>query len=244
MATHGVTAVERALAVIECFRDGDGPLSLKILAERSGLNKATIIRLIVSLEKFGYIVRTGQGEYDIGPMFMHFGSIYQASFSMSQHAVPILRQLMQQTGHSTQLYVREGDMRYCLHRVASTAILRINVREGERRELLPGSSGKVMLAFSDDPDERVGWADVRETYFAINDRERHQDIVSIGAPVFGPNGKLVAAMTVNGPTGRFDAAAIHRSRPFLLEAAARLTAALGGDRRVFAAAMEKAKVPA
>ena len=50
--TGGVEAVERALRVLDSFEPGDAGLSLKEVADRSGVNKATILRLSVSLEKF------------------------------------------------------------------------------------------------------------------------------------------------------------------------------------------------
>ena len=53
--TGGVEAVERALRVLDIFVPGDAGLSLKEVADRSGINKATILRLSVSLEKFGHI---------------------------------------------------------------------------------------------------------------------------------------------------------------------------------------------
>ncbi|MDO9217858.1 MAG: helix-turn-helix domain-containing protein, partial [Lacisediminimonas sp.] len=45
----GVAAVERALAILNSFRPGDGSLSLHDIAERTGLYKSTILRLIVTL---------------------------------------------------------------------------------------------------------------------------------------------------------------------------------------------------
>ena len=43
--TGGVEAVERALRVLDSFEPGDAGLSLKEVADRSGVNKATILRL-------------------------------------------------------------------------------------------------------------------------------------------------------------------------------------------------------
>jgi hypothetical protein len=42
--TGGVEAVERALRVLDSFEPGDTGLSLKEVADRSGVNKATILR--------------------------------------------------------------------------------------------------------------------------------------------------------------------------------------------------------
>ena len=56
-AVKGVSAVERALAVLSAFRRGDGALSLAELAERTGLVKSTIMRLAVSLQRYRLLAR-------------------------------------------------------------------------------------------------------------------------------------------------------------------------------------------
>lgn len=242
MATGGVAAVERALAIIECFRESSGFLTLQEISDRTKLNKSTIIRLIVSLEKYGYMQRVGQGEYGVGPTFMHFGSVYQSSYSLAEHALPVLRRLMSDTGHSTALFVREGDSRICLHRIDSNAVLRTNIREGERRELLPGSSGKVILAFSRDEAERADWDDVRQRMYAINSEERRKDVSSIAAPIFRQDGSLAAAVTVSGPSSYFDAESVAVNRVLLLRACSLLTHRLGGDASVFARVLDEDQV--
>lgn len=66
-AAGGVAAVERALSILDAFRAAQGELSLATLAERTGLYKSTILRLIVSLEAGGYIRRIESGNYQLGP---------------------------------------------------------------------------------------------------------------------------------------------------------------------------------
>ena len=61
-AVKGVSAAERALAVLTAFRRGDGALSLAELAERTGLVKSTIMRLAVSLQLYPP-ARTPAGRY-------------------------------------------------------------------------------------------------------------------------------------------------------------------------------------
>lgn len=53
--TQGVTAVERALAILDAFL-GEGSRGLADLAKATGLAKPTVLRALVSLERTGYIV--------------------------------------------------------------------------------------------------------------------------------------------------------------------------------------------
>ncbi|MGY9013956.1 MAG: IclR family transcriptional regulator domain-containing protein, partial [Rhodospirillales bacterium] len=170
MSGERANAVEKALLIIESFRGGNGRLTLKEITERTQLNKATIIRSIASLEKFDY----------------------QNSFQFSDHALPIMRNLVSETDNSAGLFVRDGDMRVCLHKVGSSATLLSSLQEGDRRSILPGGTGKVMLAFSDDPIEFEGWAEIRNSFHFVNIGDRHPEFSSLASPVFKRDQKLAA----------------------------------------------------
>ena len=51
MGNEGVVAVEKALALLDCFRPGDESLTLTALAQLSGYHKTTVYRLMNSLER-------------------------------------------------------------------------------------------------------------------------------------------------------------------------------------------------
>ena len=70
-------AVDRALIILQAFRDGDASLSLSEIANRTGYYKSTILRLLRSLESFSYIVRGSDGRYRIGPAAWQLGVLFQ-----------------------------------------------------------------------------------------------------------------------------------------------------------------------
>src|SRR3712207_9376492 len=73
MSEDRVEAVERALTILEAFREGEEALSLAALAEKTGFYKSTILRLAASLEGFGYLAREARGLYRLGPGFWRPG---------------------------------------------------------------------------------------------------------------------------------------------------------------------------
>jgi len=227
MENKGVTAVDRAFSIIECFGPGESSLNLQTLAARTGLNKATIIRLIASLEKAGCMVRRAHGEYALGPALLRFGSVYQSSFHLSDSIMPILRDLVRQCGETAAFFIRDGDMRICLHRVETESVLRLHIREGEARPLLPGGTGMVLRAFSgaDDP----GSDRIRDDHFVINIGGREAEISSVAAPVLQPHGVLVGTVSITGPTAKFIDGKADEFVRYLLPAAAELTRLCGGD---------------
>lgn len=230
LAENSTTSIERALKILEAFKSGDGRLSLQDLAGRTDLNKATIIRLIASLEKFNYVQKYEKGSYMLGPAFLPLAKVYSSSFMLSEHAVPILRNLANQTDQSAAYFIRDGEMRLCLFKIESpTSALITRLKAGDRLPILPSGTGKVLLAFSENAEERSGWLDVANAMMAVNVGERSNEIASIAIPVFGPDQKLKGTVSVSGVPSEFEPALIDQYRPHVARAAARLTMLLGGD---------------
>jgi DNA-binding IclR family transcriptional regulator len=227
MGRRGVTAVDRAFSIIESFRAGEESLSLRSLAARTGLNKATIIRLIASLEKAGCMNRLSHGAYALGPALLRYGSLYQSSFHLADHLMPVLRGLVRQTGETAAFFVRDGDMRICLHRIESNSALRLHLKEGERHPLLPGGTGRVLLAFSH--EDGPAFDQIRKDYFVLNIGEREPEISSVAAPVLRAGSDLVGTVSLTGPTGKFTDGQADSFVRALLPAAGELTRLCGGD---------------
>ena len=61
MGNDGVAAVEKALALLDCFKPGAEALSLAALAQASGMHKTTVYRLMTSLERMRYVIRSESG---------------------------------------------------------------------------------------------------------------------------------------------------------------------------------------
>ncbi|HEV2009132.1 MAG TPA: IclR family transcriptional regulator [Burkholderiales bacterium] len=227
----GVAAVERALTVLAVFADRDDALTLAQIAQRSGLYKSTILRLIESLERFGYIRRLPDGRYHIGPEPMRLANLYQQSFRLADVVVPVLKQLAAQCGVTASFYVLDGNMRVCLHRVEPSSIVRVSLHEGDRLPLDRGAGGKVLRAFSGAKGELFD--SVRKTCCATSFGERDPQTAAIAAPVFGVTQTLRGVLNFSGLREQFTPKHVTKLRRHILAAAAALTQALGGDASMF-----------
>jgi DNA-binding IclR family transcriptional regulator len=149
-------------------------------------------------------------------------------------AHPALERLARTTGESTQLFVRDGERRICVDAVDSEHELRTIVEVGAALPLTQGSAGKVFLAWGppvegDDMDRlahqlattgRRGWA--------ASFGERAPGVASVSAPVFGPAGAVLAAISVSGPASRITALRAKAYAPAVMQAAREVESALGG----------------
>lgn len=229
----GVASVNRALSILMAFENSIDGMTLAEITAATGLYHSTILRLCESLEQFRFLKRLPDGRFLLGPMPFFLGMVYQSSFRLQDHALPVLRELTQLTRETAAIYVREGEERVCLHRVELPRSVRMNVREGDRVELQKGAAGKVLLAWSGEPGAQFDH--IRQAHYAISLAERDSESAAIACPVFGIGQKLVCAISIGIPLYRFDDATFEHLLPFVMQAGARLTSDLGGDVAGFAA---------
>jgi DNA-binding IclR family transcriptional regulator len=222
----GVAAVDRALLLLTAFRQGDGVLSLKELTARTGLVKSTALRLLGSLQHFGFVHRRADG-YALGPEISRLQAVHAASFDLRDVVLPVLRALSAETQESATFYVRQGDQRLCLYRVDSPQPLRDHGRAGDLFPLDRGSGGRVLLAFSGAEGEI--YDRIRQDKLIVIASDRVPDLAGAAAPVFEAGGGLAGSVTLIMPATRCQPSHGERVR----EAAIELTRHLGGPVSLF-----------
>lgn len=219
----GVAAVDRALIVLSAFSEGDRALTLHELAERTQLVKSTLLRLLASLQHFGFIQRMPSGVYSLGTAISRLHGVYTASFGLDTVVPPALRALVEKTRESASFHVRQGDTRVTLFRVNSPQPLSDQSRAGDSLPLNRGSGGHVLLAFSGARGalhERI-----RKDKIVALVGDRVPELAGISAPVFEAGGHLVGALTLTMPKERYT----ERHIPVVRAAAAALSRQLGGE---------------
>lgn len=227
-SSGGVTAVKRALALMEAFQVGESTLSLAELSRRIDLHKTTVLRLARTLAQTSYMVQTESGQWRLGPASGWLGARYQAGFDVNNVVDPALHELVKLTGESASFYVREGDIRSCVARVEGPQSVRHNVRIGERLPLNLGAPGRVILAFSGAQGEP--YESIRRKGYQISTGEREAEVSSVAAPVFRTNWHLLGSMCISGPSSRLTQDTLDTLATKVITAANQLSYALAGDR--------------
>lgn len=226
-ASNGfVTAVSRALQLLEAYALGESNLSLAELSRRCNLHKTTVLRLARTLAHHGYMVQREDGDWRLGPAAGWLGARYKAGFDVQNVLEPALRALTLACGESTAFYVREGNARICIMRVEGPHALRHHVRMGEELPLDKGSPGRVILAFSGEPGQP--YEQIRERGFHHSIGEREQGVATVSAPVFGMHWRLFGSVCISGPASRLPEPKLEAMAQMLLKTANQLSYALAG----------------
>ncbi len=224
--TGGVTAVTRALQLLDTFGMQDERLSLAELTRRTGMHKTTILRLLRTLALAGYVVQRDDGEWRLGPAAGWLGARYQASFDANNVVEPMLLALSQATGESAAFYVREGNSRTCLARVEGPQPIRHHARMGAMLPLELGSPGRVILAFSGEQGKL--YEDIRKKGYHFSIGEREKNVATVSAPVFGLRWALLGSVCISGPADRLPKAKLIGHAKTIMKAANELSYALAG----------------
>ena len=223
----GAAAVDRAFAILAVFDKNASHLSLAEIAKKTGFYKSTILRLLSSLEKAGFVRKSSDGSYCIGPETLRLSSLYQASFRLRDVVMPHLEHLSTVSGETSSFYILDNDWRVILYRVEPQRTVRVSIREGDRFSVKYGASGKILSAFTW-PEEPI-FQTVRTNYWAESYGERDPETSSVSVPVFGLDGILQGALTLSGPKERFTQDKIESILSTLFQCAIHSTKELGGN---------------
>jgi DNA-binding IclR family transcriptional regulator len=221
----GVAAVDRALTILDALTDEK--VTLAELSKRTGLYKSTVLRLMKSLERFGYVLRSEDGGYRLGSKVLYLGSLYQKHFNTSEIVPPILRRIVDELHEGASFYIADGDHRVVLHRLDASRAVRDLVHEGDRFPMTNGAAGHVLRAFSGVRGERFD--QIRDAMYAASYGERDPEIAAVACPVFGHGNRPVGALSVSGPRYRIEALGESSIVPVLFKNAQALTQTFGGD---------------
>lgn len=229
-SSSGVGVLDKATLVLDTLEAG--PATLAHLVAATGLARPTAHRLAVALEFHRIVARDMQGRFVLGPRLKELASQAGEDRLLSA-AMPVLIALRDHTKESTQLYRRQGESRVCVAASEPPMGLRDSIPVGATLSMKAGSAAHVLLAW-EEPDRMhrglynasfsaTMLAQVRRRGWAQSVGEREAGVASVSAPVRGPSGRVLAAISVSGPIERMGRQPGRQHGPSVVAAANRLS---------------------
>jgi DNA-binding IclR family transcriptional regulator len=219
----GTQAIDRAAELLVRVVESSRPLGIGELSARSGLPKSTTSRLVGALERRGLVHRAGDRRVSPGPVLLRFAH-RDTSTSLVELAAPALQALAELSGETINLgvptplgveHLAQEDSR---HFVGGTNWV------GRRVPYDTTANGKILVAFNERAPETEG---IRRRGYATAVDELEHGLSAVAAPVLGPDGNAIAALSISGPTIRLTRQRIAELVPALLEQAQLVSARLG-----------------
>lgn len=212
------TVTSKVLALLSAFSPAEPALTLTEMAKRARISLPTAHRRAAELVEWGALERGADDRYRIGLRLWEVASLAPRGLGLREAAMPFLEDLYEVTRENVQLAVREGYELVFVERIAGRYAIPVLTRVGGRFALHPTGVGMVLLAhapaeFQDevlsgplraytsltetDPVRlRRKLAQVRQRGYAVSEGQVTTDSLSVGAPVWGVNGGVVAAVSL------------------------------------------------
>lgn len=223
-----VLSLSRGLSLIEAFHGEKEGLSVSAAAVKTGLSRAAVRRLLITLESLGYAERSGS-LFRLTSRILRLGFSFVTSNALAGLASPLLAQVSELIHESSSVSLLDGDHIVYIARSAPKRVMTIDLGVGSRLPAYCTSMGRVLLAALP-PDNLARYLKnvrlkaytpktvidrerlrgvlrkVREGGYALVDEELEVGLRSIAVPVVSRSGRVVAAMNSGVPAARVNAA--------------------------------------
>jgi DNA-binding IclR family transcriptional regulator len=246
-----VRVLDRALAILATFSEERPRLGLSDVSRALRLSKATVLRLLRTLEAHGIVrQRPEDRTFALGPGAVRLGTLALRHAGLLEVSRPHLRQLQALSGETACLFMVSGADRVCVDVMPSQHPLRMTLEVGATRPLHAGAAGKVLLAFLPEAEARRilyrrtlprlaaltvtsparlsrQLEAIRQAGHAVSHDEAVAGAAAIAAPVFDRDGSLVAAVNLLGPRSRISGEVAQQLVPAVVKAAHAISRELG-----------------
>jgi IclR family transcriptional regulator, pca regulon regulatory protein len=242
-----IEALARGLDVIRVFRPQQPVMSLTAVAGAAGLPRPTARRVLLTLERLGYVRAADRG-FELTPRVLELGMSYVLSRNLWELARPHMERLVMQTHESSSIAQLDGSDIVYVARVAVPKIVALTVTIGTRFPAMQTSLGKVLLAamplaqaeqvlaepsrsgitprFLPTAEERAAaLRQIRARGWALTDEELAAGIRSVAAPLRDGDGQVIASLNVNAHAAETPVEVLTgQYLPLLLQAAGAISA--------------------
>ncbi len=238
---QGILVLHKTLDILETVRESRSGLSLADLARALGLPKPTAYRIVATLEGRGYITRNPAGHYEISRKLLDLRQNESEEQALLREARPVMEKLVESCRETVNLGVLDAGEVVVISTVESPQTIRMTSKVGNRRYLHSTALGKVLLCgLSEKESQRLiriqglprltprtlvtrqalaaELEQVRRQGYALDNEENEPDGRCLGAPIIGPGGRIMAALSISAPVFRMDMARVRSLSGDLVDA--------------------------
>ena len=244
---YTVPALQRGLELLGQFTRHTPQLTGADLARQLDLPRASVFRILHTLEKSGFVERVGDSNsYKLSIGVLRLGFEYLASMELTEHGRPVIDALRDLSGYSAHLVVRDNRDVVFVAKATGRSALFHSIQVGARLPAHATVLGRQLLSGLDMPSlsalypttpllahtpktpttlaQLKALIDVdRSNGYGISQGGYETGISTIAAPVFNDKGEVVAAVSITVPAQHLDASQTDVLVPQVQAAAAQLT---------------------
>ena len=239
----GVRAVDRAVAILQCFTPEQPALSVIDIQKRVGLSRPTLYRLLQTLAQRDLIDAESEPQrFRLAHGVMKLSHVWLKGLDVVVLARSIVDGLRDVTGETAALFKLEADRGICVLECESRHVLSISRGVGDSLSITQGSTGKAMLAFMEaerqaellrtlpNPQRtrlEEGMRFAKRHGYATSRGEIFVGAVAVSAPYFDHRGTVIGSVGLYGPEARISDQKMLEYSMLVREAGRRISVLLG-----------------
>lgn len=247
-----VQSFDRAVAILDAFTPDRPHMGVSEIARVTGLSRSTTHRLLTSLQHHELVQQLPTTkEYALGPHVLRLAHAALARVNVQTIARPLMEWLRDRCDETVGLHLPQGEFaRIVVDQVESRRPLRRTYTDiGQAIPVHQGAPGKILLAYRppDIQDEvlsrpleaatprtitdadklREELHHVADQGYALSIEERTPDISTLAVPIHNHTGRVIAALSVSGPSARLSRESLLELVPLAREAGQTISMHLG-----------------
>jgi len=223
---YKVKSLSKAMNVLECFLCSKTELGITEISKMLSVQKATIYNIVDTFLNLGYLVQNSETKkYSLSVKLLQYAYIINNHLGFRNFFLPYMDEIVNEINENVYLGIPHGgDVLYIEFRSPAGKPMR-NIL-GEHAPMYCTGLGKAMLAFlpgdeinkyisrplakftettiTDKKELLQELSSIRKRGYAVDNMEHEHGIICIGIPVFGNDGRIVAALSAAAPSLRFD----------------------------------------
>lgn len=245
-------SVEKVLQIIECLAQAGEPMRLNDLSRNVDMPDSTVLRIVNTLVQKGYAYQEeNTHRYALTLRFSSIGQLVSNTLQIRDIVKPYLKQLSSQSGESACLAIEEEmEVIYIDVEDGVDGMLKIMQRIGKRAPLHATGVGKLFL--TQYPPEKLqrlvqekglsaltkhtlttldglqkAIQTIKAQGYAMDDEECELGARCVAAPLYNYDNKVIAAISITGPSMRLNNEKLERLKKLILETSQTISMQLG-----------------
>ena len=221
-----VRALARGLSILRLFDVDNREWTIDEMAERTGLLRMTVYRMVRTLESLSFLVRDPvTNRYRLGPATLAMTYVSEDHSELINLARPFLEALLQETGESVTLAIEVDGIPVCVDMMNTSRPFKRETAPGRIIGDIASVQGKLFAAFKPGPEReailsrahpkttpntitdpvelKAEFEQIRRDNVAFDIEGLYYSTCAVGAPVRDQLGDVIAAIAVVVPAGRF-----------------------------------------
>ncbi|EPE98348.1 IclR family transcriptional regulator [Rhizobium grahamii] len=244
-------ALDKGLDILELLAGVEQGLTQAEIAKRLDRSPNEFYRMLDRLVRRGYVTKLEGDRFTLTLKLFGLSQLHAPTRRLASFATPLMRDLAQRTKQANHLVVFDRGSAVVIAQHEAPDYWGISIRVGSHMSLFDTGSGHVLLAFKSDEERQMMIAEharsreevklepgfyrhlalIRERGYEMMASAQTAGVHNLSAPILGPDGRCIAALTcpyialVNAPA----APDISQTITMVMKTASELSLLAGSD---------------